>query len=264
MPRPLTFRPRYARPLPCPTEPALASSTTLHADRYRGGSSSLELRVGDDMLRVELGAIVVAGFTGRDRGAVRAHADELAAVGVPVPAQLPSFYALPPDLVTQADTIEVVHGETSGEVEIVLIVTRGGTFVTLGSDHTDRVGETKDIGLAKHSCPKVVARAAWAIETVAGHWDELEARSWITEVSGQKLYQDGIAAELMAPDDLLARIPFDHRPDTFAVFCGTFPALGGIRAASNFMAELRDPVLGSIIDMQYEIRELRVLAVEAP
>ena len=212
-----------------------------------------------DTVRVDVEAAVIGGFTGRDRRSIDAHLDELAEAGVPVPSTVPTFYAVPGHLLTQADSITVTHDQTSGEAEAVLVIGEAGTLVTLGSDHTDRAAETVDIALAKLACPKVVARAAWRMEDVAGHWDDLLVRSWISEDGARTLYQEGNLGELLAPQDLLERIPFKEQPQSWAMFTGTLPARGGIRSSSRFYAELRDPVGDRSITLSYEVRELRLL-----
>lgn len=215
-----------------------------------------------ETFRVDLEAAVIGGFTGRDTRSVEAHLDELAEAGVPVPPSVPTFYAVPGHLLTQGETITVTHDQTSGEAEAVLVMGDFDRLVTLGSDHTDRAAETVDIALAKLACPKVVARAAWRMEDVAGHWDELRVRSWISEDGGRTLYQEGTLGDLLPPEDLLERIPFKERPRSWAMFTGTLPARGGIRPSSRFWAELHDPVRERSITLSYEVRELRLLSSE--
>jgi len=210
-------------------------------------------------VEVEPDAAVVAGFTGRSELETRAHLAELVEAGVTVPAVVPSFYSVPPSLLVQQDAMTVVHGGTSGEAEIALVVDGPRTYVTLASDHTDRVVETRDIGLSKALCQKVLASQAWLLDDLIGHWDQLELRSWLTEDGGRTLYQDGLAATLLPPAELLDRIPFAWRPETFVFLTGTLPAIGGIRPGESFAAELRDPVSGDAINLQYCVRVLDLL-----
>jgi hypothetical protein len=44
------------------------------------------------------------------------------------------------------------------------------------------------------------------------------------------------------------------------MFCGTMPAIGGIRSSSRFEMELEDPVLGRKISHAYDIETLPIIA----
>ena len=59
----------------------------------------------------------------------------------------------------------------------------------------------------------------------------------------------------MRPTDLEAMSDPDLGDGTL-MFCGTFPAIGGVRPAAGFRYELEDPVLGRQIRASYEIRTL--------
>src|SRR5204863_7241997 len=115
---------------------------------------------------------------------VAAHIPELAAEGVPTPAQVPAFYPVPPDLLYQ-DGRAIVTAEpaTSGEVEYALVVQGGEMWVAVASDHTDRAAERLDIALSKRACPKIVGRSVWRYADVAAHWDDLQVVSWTADGS---------------------------------------------------------------------------------
>ncbi|MGH3441587.1 MAG: DUF2848 family protein [Nitriliruptorales bacterium] len=215
---------------------------------------------GRDTFDVDLACAVVAGFTGRDREAAEEHLLELTNEGVPVPDEIPSFYVVPARLVTQESIVTVTHDRTSGEAEAVLVLRGRETFVALGSDHTDRLAETRDIALSKLACPKVVSGRVWPLEDVEDHWDALHLRSWIEQDGERVLYQDGALASLLSPSELLATIPWQEPPrHPFAVFAGTVPAQGGIRSARRFVAELRDNERNDVLTIDYEIEVLDVL-----
>jgi hypothetical protein len=222
---------------------------------------TLTLAVDGRERAVALDAVVVAGYTGRDRAAVDHHIAELAAAGVPPPATVPAYWRFPPWIASQAGDVVVTGARTSGEAELCLVVDRDDVWVTVGSDHTDRAVEAVDIGLSKHVCPKVVGRQAWALDAVADRLDALELRSWVPCPSGdgggdgdgpghEVPYQDGTVGELVDPRSLLAGLPF-ARPRRFALLTGTVATIGGLRPAPRFRAELRDPATGDALGLAY-------------
>lgn len=211
-----------------------------------------------------LARCVVAGWTGRDPAKVRHHIEELAAIGVPPPSSVPVYYRVAASMVTQADRIETLGAETSGEVEPVLLDTGAELLLGLGSDHTDRALETHSVAAAKQICAKPVASAFWRFDRVADRLDELELRSWIQETPGADwtLYQDGTVAAIRPLAELIAGSP--HRsPDLpgrlmagSLMFCGTLGAIGGVRPAAAFKMELRDPADGRSLSHSYTIETL--------
>src|SRR3954468_2258849 len=85
--------------------------------------------------------LVVAGWTGRDQAALEAHIRELEALGIARPKSTPIFYRVAAALLTTADVIEVIGGDSSGEVECIVYALGEGLWLGLGSDHTDRKAE---------------------------------------------------------------------------------------------------------------------------
>lgn len=205
---------------------------------------------------MNLGAVIVAGYTGRDQEAVREHIEELAAIGVPRPESVPAYWVLPPWLATTADDVVVSGDQTSGEAELALLVDGDDVRVTLASDHTDRAAEAVDIGLSKGVCPKPVAPDSWPLADVDGRWDELVLRSWITVDGDEVPYQDGSCGALVPPPELLAGAPA-VAVDRFLLLTGTVPVIGGIRPAAAFRAELHDPGRDRTIHLSYAISPLR-------
>jgi Protein of unknown function (DUF2848) len=204
------------------------------------------------LLSFEPEIVIVAGYTGRDRNAVLAHIRELTEIGVPPPESVPSFYGASPELLTQRDVVVTAEPETSGEAEVALLVDGEDCYVTLASDHTDRAAERIDIELSKRMCHKVVARGAWPLSDVIGHWDALQLKGWIANGTEQE-YQSGNAGSLLSADEILAAIPWKTRPSCFAVLCGTVPAIGGLRASPSFRAELTDSLTGATLELTYHV-----------
>ena len=215
----------------------------------------MHIRVNDRSIDLE--AVVVAGYTGRDRDAVMHHIAELEEIGVPPPASVPMYWRLPPWVATQDPSVVVVGRRSSGEAELVLVVDGDDTFVTVGSDHTDREAEAVDIGMSKAVCPKPVAAQAWPIADIGDRWGELVLRSWIDELGdgNEVVYQDGACSSLVSPVELLAGVPF-KRPQRFMLLTGTMPVIGGIRPAARFRAELIDERLDRRLTLTYRTRSL--------
>lgn len=208
---------------------------------------------------VEPEAVVIAGFTGRNRAEALAHIQELAELGVPTPASVPCFYEVLASDAVQTSGVQVLGNQTSGEAEAVLVISEEASLITLGSDHTDRATEALDIALAKSACVKPLAVEAWPLEEVHRHLEELVLKSWIAEGEGEVLYQEGKLSELLPPSELLESAPLVAHPDCFLLFTGTVPAIGGIRPSSRFRASLEDPILGRFISLEYEVRVQRTL-----
>jgi len=203
---------------------------------------------------------VIAGWTGRDPVARDKHIAELEAIGIARPATTPIYYRVSARRLTTADSIEVSGGDSSGEVEFVLIGWQGRIFVGLGSDHTDRKVETYSVTVSKQMCDKVMAPVLWEYEDVAAHWDRLILRSHALIGGKRVLYQEGTLDAMLPVAQLIER-GFAGRglPDGCAMFGGTFAAKGGIRPASRFEYELEDPVLKRSIRHAYDVIELPVL-----
>ena len=211
-------------------------------------------------LMLPIDQAVIAGWTGRDPVARDKHIAELEAIGIARPATTPIFYRVSARRLTTVDRIEVSGGDSSGEVEFVLIGWQGRIFVGLGSDHTDRKVETYSVTVSKQMCDKVVAPVLWEFEDVADHWDRIILRSH-AHIGGQRvLYQEGTLDAMLPVAQLIER-GFAGRglPDGCAMFGGTFAAKGGIRPASRFEYELEDPVLKRSIRHAYDVIELPVL-----
>lgn len=198
--------------------------------------------------------LIVAGWTGRDTKALEHHVEELAALGVPRPSSMPVFYRTSVDGLTQTTRLEVLGGDTSGEVEPVVFSFDGAMWLGVGSDHTDRKLETLGIALSKQICGKVIGTEVWPLAEVIPHWEKLIIRSHATIDGKRMLYQEGPLANMRTPADLLSRYDGSSAlKNSAAMFCGTVGAIGGIRPASRFEMEIEDPVLGRRIGHAYDI-----------
>ena len=210
---------------------------------------------------VEIKDLIIAGWTGRDVTALNHHIEELKAIGVQPPSRVPIYYRASAQMLTQADRIQVLGDDSSGEVEPVLIGADNRLWVTVGADHTDRKVESYGIAVSKQMCAKPIGRAAWRFEEVEPHWDRLMLRSFIQEDGRKVLYQEGPLAKIRDPRELIFGWKDEKRlPMGAALFCGTMPAIGAIRPSPRFEMELDDPVLGRKISHTYEIEALPVIS----
>ncbi|WP_371154597.1 DUF2848 domain-containing protein [Jannaschia sp. 2305UL9-9] len=208
-------------------------------------------------LDVTIDQLIIAGWTGRDAAAVQHHIDELAAIGVAPPSEVPLYYRVSRSLLTTDPVVEVLGEHSSGEAEPMILRQGDDLWLGLGSDHTDRELEATSVAASKQVCPKPCSTGLWSYDSVAGHLDQITVRSWIEETGAWVLYQDGALSGLRPLDGLRAGV---QMADRSAMMCGTFGAIGGVRPASKFRATMTDPVLGREITMTYEARSLPVIA----
>jgi len=199
--------------------------------------------------------LVLAGWAGRDQAAVEAHILELEALGTARPSRTPVFYRVASTLLTTSDAIQVVGGETSGEVEFVLVPRADGIWVGLGSDHTDRGLERHSVALAKQACAKVVAPTLWRLDDVAEHWDEIELRAWTYRGGVREAYQEGTVSQILAPTTLLDMYANFATPlvEGGILFSGTLATLHEIAPADAFEMELVDARLQRRVHHRYRI-----------
>ena len=211
-------------------------------------------------LTLAIDQAVIAGWTGRDPVARDKHIAELEAIGIARPATTPIYYRCSARRITLEDRIEVSGGDSSGEVEFVLIGWQGRIFVGCGSDHTDRKVEAYSVTVSKQMCDKPVASVLWELEDVIAHWDKMILRSWAVIGGERVLYQEGTLDAMLPVKELIERgFGGKDLPDGCAMFGGTFAAKGGIRPADRFEFELEDPVLKRKISHGYDVVPMPVL-----
>ena len=216
------------------------------------------------MSALDLGAVkelVIAGWTGRDQAAIDAHIKEMKEWGVAGPPRTPIYYRVAASLLTTTNEIQVIGRESSGEAEFMLFNVDGRILLGTGSDHTDRKAESVGITLAKQMCAKVAAPEVWEFSDVEAHWDELIIRSWATLAGDRVLYQEGNVTVMRHPRELMElyteRTGISFGPG-FAMYGGTFAAIGGIRWADEFEFAIEDPILKRRISHSYELKSLPI------
>ncbi|MDK3018858.1 DUF2848 domain-containing protein [Pseudodonghicola flavimaris] len=202
--------------------------------------------------------LVIAGWAGRDKDAMEHHIQELEALGVARPKQTPTYYRVGAARLTTDSRIEASGGASSGEVEPMLFCHGGTLYVGLGSDHTDREVEAYGVTVSKQMCEKPVADTAWPFAEVADHWDSLILRSYILKDGERLLYQEGKVDSLLDPRDTVAGYGDGTLHEDTVLFCGTMPAIGGIKTSPRFEAEIEDPILNRRISFGYDIVEMPI------
>ena len=208
---------------------------------------------------IEITDLVIAGWTGRDKASVEKHIAELEAIGVKRPRAVPVFYSVAASLLTTEREVDVVGGDSSGEVEFVLVSAPEGLYVGVGSDHTDRKVETYGVTVSKQMCPKPISAELWALAEIEAHWDRLVLRSHVTRGGKRRLYQEGAVSQMLAPRDLLARrSPGAALAPGTAMFCGTLAVRGEIGGGERFEIELHDAVRSRSLRHEYAVRELAI------
>ncbi len=215
-----------------------------------------------ESLDIDIHQLVIAGWAGRVQAAIDEHIEELKAIGVTPPSATPLFYRVAANQLTTAPTIQVLGGQTSGEVEVVLIGSTEGTLVGIGSDHTDREAEAWSVAHSKQVCAKPVGAQVWRLDRVIDHWDDLQMASYATIDGEEALYQEGPVTGLLHPAELLKRFGLD-KPELApgqAMLCGTLPVIGELRPADAFRMVLKDPVTGLELQHRYDIQTLPVIA----
>ncbi|MBN1957221.1 MAG: DUF2848 family protein [Desulfuromonadales bacterium] len=223
-------------------------------------AKTLSLMCDSKPLSVVIDRLIVAGWVGKDTVALQKHIDELAELGVEPPGRTPTYMSLSPDILTTAEEVSAIAATSSGEVEAVLVRDRDGVlYLGVGSDHTDRDFERYSIPASKQMCPKPLAREIWLFEDVEDHLGQLVLRSWMTDDQGHEvLYQEGDLNANRELKELLQGMPNDcvSPGQSFCLYCGTFPAIGGLRYGRKFIFEIYDPILKRSLKHHYEVETL--------
>jgi hypothetical protein len=209
--------------------------------------------------------VINAGYVGRDQATVLAHIEELQREGIPPPPAVPMLFPLPGDTVTTADRIEVTSGQTSGEVEYVLLLNKGEILVGVGSDHTDRWLERHSLVKSKQLCKNVVSRQVWRYRDLRARWDGLVLQSFVRDPGTDTdiLYQQAPLRSILSADTLLDMVRTrlrDADEDGLVIFSGTLsllterPHYGGY-----FRGELIDPRSEQRLSCEYRTVRLDYL-----
>lgn len=169
-------------------------------------------------------------YAGRTKEAREAHAQDVSQDNDCFEEPSLGFNPVAALLITQDDAIEVLGGNTAGEVEFVLFVSNGEIFVTLGSDHADRRLEMLQSDLlAKQVCAKPIAKQAWRYDDVYENWDKLQMKSETFSDGVWHCSQQSCVDALLHPNDIMKEIRSRSLPleDGCVYYCGTVSLEGG-------------------------------------
>ncbi len=222
--------------------------------------TSLRLDVANHRSRtVEVHWVFNAGYAGRDSDQVQKHVDELAALGVPAPDNVPSLYPLSNLLARQDRVVQVPHARTSGEAEWALLVgdTPDDLMVVAACDHTDRDLEVHGVAWSKQSAPDMIGDLAWRWSDIEDDFDDFTLRAWVTHHGQQELISDGSPAELLSPSYWIERLDKAGllRPGTL-LLSGTIPMIEGVdQFAEGWRVQLAAPD-GHTSQVAYRVEQL--------
>ena len=189
-------------------------------------------------------------------GCSEEHIVEMEKLGIPRPNSIPIYFRVSASRITRAGAIEVCGGDSSGEVEFVIVCAHGALWIGAGSDHTDRKVESYGITVSKQMYDKPMAGQLWRYAELVDHWDELVLRAW----ADGDLYQEAPVAAMLSPAELIAGYTggVGSLPEGTVLFSGTIATRGGLRPAGRFRFELEDPVMGRALRHEYRVRSLPI------
>ena len=166
---------------------------------------------------------------------------------MPAPTTTPRSICWP----TQPDHRQVfasAERRDHGEVEYAILWQAGIAYVTVGSDHTDRVLENFSVAKSKQACPNMIPQQVWLYDEVKEHWDQIQLKCWVTKDGKRSLYQDATLAALMSLEDwkpILKKLGIENLNNS-VFFSGTVNTVGKqLVYADTYELEMTDPVLNA-------------------
>ncbi|PSK89193.1 uncharacterized protein DUF2848 [Murinocardiopsis flavida] len=224
--------------------------------------TSLKLELPDgETVTTDVTALLNAGYAGRSQDDVRAHVEELAALGVPAPEQTPALYPVSPYLARQTGRVHAPHARTSGEAEWALVVAGDrpeDLLLTVACDHTDRALEVHGVAWSKNAAPDVIGRRAWRLADVADRLDEITLTAWVGADGAETEIQRGTLAELLTPAYWVEVLRERGllTPGT-VLLSGTIPMRENVdQFASAWRVEMADPATGAVLRLDYTVERL--------
>lgn len=216
---------------------------------------SLSFILNDKQIDFDFDKVYVIGYAGRDMEKTQEHIDELEReLGVAPPKKIPTIFEVSKEIVTQDSDLNFVGEQTSGEAEYVILIKNGKTYITIGSDHTDRGLESVSIFKSKQVCLKPIANTIWDYDEVKDHWDSIRLIS-NQIVNGKEVkYQNDTLASILPVEKILEELRERVGDiDNSIIYSGTVPLIGGFEYGNKFISKIVDEKLGRTINLNYEI-----------
>ena len=182
------------------------------------------------------------------------HIHELEAAGIKCPRKVPVLYQCEKQILTEKDEIEVIGHKTSGEVEYLILIKDGKTYIGIGSDHTDRDLEAISIHKSKQVCLKPYAKDFWDYDEIKDHFDEIKLVS-SQVVDGKTVeYQSGVTSDLLPMQRIIDELKTEVDVNDSLIYTGTVPLLDGFKYGEQFSCKLVDEKLGREICLSYKVK----------
>lgn len=216
---------------------------------------SLSFILNDKQIDFDFDKVYVIGYAGRDMEKTQEHIDELEReLGVAPPKKIPTIFEVSKEIVTQDSDLNFVGEQTSGEAEYVILIKNGKTYITIGSDHTDRGLESVSIFKSKQVCLKPIANTIWDYDEVKDHWDSIRLVS-NQIVNGKEIkYQNDTLASILPVEKILEELRERVGDiDNSIIYSGTVPLIGGFEYGNKFISKIVDEKLGRTINLNYEV-----------
>ena len=216
---------------------------------------TLETLKGSFPLTMEYDRVFAIGYAGRNMKKTMEHIKELEEqLGVPAPKRIPTIFQCGNYTLTQEQNLHFVGKKTCGEVEYIILLTGGKTYIGIGSDHTDREMESISVPKSKQACAKPIGKVIWDYDELKDHWESILLVS-TQLVDGQVIpYQQGTLKDILPVETILAEL--NERVggmEKSIIYSGTVPLVEGFRYGEEFRCEMIDEKLGRKLSLAYGV-----------
>lgn len=216
---------------------------------------NLKFILNDKIIDFNFDKVYVIGYAGRDMKKTQEHIDELEKeLGVKPPKRIPTIFEVSKEIVTQDTELKFVGEQTSGEVEYIILIKEGKTYITVGSDHTDRGLESVSIFKSKQVCLKPIAKEIWDYDDIKDHWDSIRLVSTQVINSKEIEYQNDTLASILPVEKIITELKERvGNIENSIIYSGTVPLVNGFKYGNKFNSKMVDDVLGKTINLNYDI-----------